>query len=111
MTYKTSNFFMINLFHSFLESKEVEVEELEKLKKQWKEPKGACWYYCGNDRSFDYIVFVDFDLINNKKNMFKYKIKKGYIKLLKPFTHSNNKKKWKVLPWGPKKHMRGVKNI
>ncbi len=111
MKYKSDNFLVTNLFHFFLASKEVDVVKLEKLKKQWKEPKGACWYYCGNDKNFDYLAFVDFDLSKRKNNLAKYKIKKGHINLLKPFKFSNNKKLWKILPWGPKKYIRGVKNI
>lgn len=105
---KSNNFLTIMFFHYRLKPKEVSFKELQSLQQKWKESRIAKWYYQGSKDNFDYLIFFDYDLSIKKKYIVKYKIKKGHVNLLKKFNYTNRKKKWKVLPWGPKSYLRGI---
>jgi len=74
--------------------------ELMELTKHWQEPKVAVWYYMGTKENFYYFAFNDLGFYNNKY----YKVNIDDLHIADPYPFTTNRKKWRVMHWGPHAH-------
>lgn len=77
------------------EFEQVSNEKLQGLRKIWKEPKVAIWYYQGTDDKYHYFKYLDLG-INNK-----YKVSKSEMRISNTFLFTKKQKEWRAMPWGP----------
>jgi len=73
----------------------ITLDELNRLKCEWQEPKVNQWFYIGSDDG--YHTFVHRDLPGDKL----YEVKISGVTIDNPTYVSSNEANWVIMPWGP----------
>ena len=73
----------------------ITLDDLDKLKCEWQEPKATRWFYIGSDDG--YHTFVHRDLPGDKL----YEVKISEFTIDNPTYVSSNEANWVIMPWGP----------
>jgi len=68
--------------------------ELEKAKSEWKEPKVSIWYYVGTKDGYHHFLHQDLN------EQIVYRISEQQFPLKDTFQKTNDRNKWRVMPWG-----------
>ncbi|MGA2223902.1 MAG: hypothetical protein ABSH41_05610 [Syntrophobacteraceae bacterium] len=77
--------------------KTVSCHELEQISTRWKEPKVALWSYQGTQNGYHYFDFMDLPGLKQTR----YRVSETEIQIAESFPLTLDKKRWRVLPWGP----------
>jgi hypothetical protein len=73
----------------------ITLDELNRLKCEWQEPKVSKWFYIGSEDG--YHLFIHRDLPGDKH----YEIKISDFTIDEPMNVSSNEANWVIMPWGP----------
>lgn len=73
----------------------ITLDELNRLKCEWHEPKVSRWFYIGSEEG--YHILIHRDLPGDKH----YKIKASDFKIDDPIYVSSNEANWLTMSWGP----------
>jgi hypothetical protein len=73
----------------------ITLEDFNRLKCEWQDPKVSKWYYTGTEDGSHLLVYRD---VQGDKH---YKIKVSELKIDNPKHVSSNEAKWEKMPWGP----------
>jgi hypothetical protein len=77
------------------EYEKITLDELNRLKCEWQDPKESKWFYVGSEDG--YHMFVHRDLPGDKR----YEIKVTEFAIDKTMHVSSNEAYWVTMPWGP----------
>ena len=77
----------------------VTLNEFNRIKCEWQDPKVSQWFYTGTEDDFHFLVHRE---LSGDKH---YKIKTSELTIDETTYVSSNEAKWVKMPWGPKDEM------
>jgi len=73
----------------------ITLDELNRLKCEWQDPKVSQWFYIGSEDGGHLLVHRD------RPGDKHYEIKISEFAIDKPMATTSNETKWRLMPWGP----------